>query len=137
MARRAARHSAAIGVTRRGGRDRVRRCTSWRRCSSPPTRPSRPRGSRRSWGCGSRTEARELVEALRQDASRAQGRALQVVEVGGGFRLVTRPEVAPWLVKLARSKHAIAPVAPRAGDARDHRVPPARVAARGGRERAA
>ena len=34
----------------------------------------------------------------------AEGRALQFVEVGGGFRLVTRPEVAPWLVKLARSK---------------------------------
>ena len=29
---------------------------------------------------------------------------LQIIEVGGGFRLVTRPEVAPWLVKLARSK---------------------------------
>jgi len=27
-----------------------------------------------------------------------------VLEVGGGFRLVTRPEVAPWLVKLARSR---------------------------------
>jgi segregation and condensation protein B len=26
------------------------------------------------------------------------------MEVGGGFRLVTRPEVAPWLVKLARSR---------------------------------
>jgi segregation and condensation protein B len=24
--------------------------------------------------------------------------------VGGGFRLVTRPEVAPWLVKLARAR---------------------------------
>ena len=32
-----------------------------------------------------------------------QGRALQIIEVGGGYRLVTRPEVAPWLVKLARS----------------------------------
>ena len=34
----------------------------------------------------------------------AQGRALQIIEVGGGYRLVTRPEVAPWLVKLARSR---------------------------------
>ena len=32
------------------------------------------------------------------------GRALQLIEVGGGFRLVTRPEVAPWLIKLQRSK---------------------------------
>ena len=36
--------------------------------------------------------------------STRQGRALQIIEVGGGFRLVTRPEVAPWLVKLARSR---------------------------------
>src|SRR5260370_7835409 len=46
--------------------------------------------------------AREIVEGLRARLD-AEGRALQVMEVGGGFRLVTRPEVAPWLVKLARS----------------------------------
>ena len=54
-------------------------------------------------GLGSPADARELVEALRQRLD-AEGRALRVVEVGGGFRLVTRPEVAPWLVKLARSR---------------------------------
>jgi segregation and condensation protein B len=47
--------------------------------------------------------ARELVENLRGRLD-AEGRALQVMEVGGGFRLVTRPEIAPWLVKLARSR---------------------------------
>jgi segregation and condensation protein B len=47
--------------------------------------------------------AREIVEGLRVRLD-AEGRALQVMEVGGGFRLVTRPEVAPWLVKLARSR---------------------------------
>lgn len=47
--------------------------------------------------------ARELVESLRARLD-GEGRALQVVEVGGGFRLVTRPELAPWLVKLARSR---------------------------------
>jgi segregation and condensation protein B len=47
--------------------------------------------------------AREQVEALRRRLDEEQ-RALQVLEVGGGFRLVTRPEMAPWLVKLARSK---------------------------------
>ena len=47
--------------------------------------------------------AREVVEALRARLE-AEGRALQVMEVGGGFRLVTRPDVAPWLVKLARSR---------------------------------
>jgi segregation and condensation protein B len=48
-------------------------------------------------------EARELVRRLagRLDA---QGSALQIIEVGGGYRLVTRPEVASWLVKLARSR---------------------------------
>ena len=47
--------------------------------------------------------ARELVESLRGRLD-AEGRALQVMEMGGGFRLVTRPDVAPWLVKLARSR---------------------------------
>src|SRR5213594_3200284 len=47
--------------------------------------------------------ARELVDALGRRLD-SEGRALQVIEVGGGFRLVTRPEVAPWLVKLQRSK---------------------------------
>ncbi|HEY7252108.1 MAG TPA: SMC-Scp complex subunit ScpB [Methylomirabilota bacterium] len=47
--------------------------------------------------------ARELVEGLRARLE-AEGRALQVMEVGGGFRLVTRPEIAPWLVKLARTR---------------------------------
>lgn len=48
-------------------------------------------------------EARALALDLmaRYDAD---GRALQIVEVGGGFRMVTRPEVAPWLVRLARSR---------------------------------
>lgn len=49
------------------------------------------------------TVARELVESLRARLD-TEGRALQVMEVGGGFRLVTRPEIAPWLVKLARSR---------------------------------
>jgi segregation and condensation protein B len=48
-------------------------------------------------------EARELVRVLGERLD-GQGRALQIIEVGGGYRLVTRPEVAPWLVKLARSR---------------------------------
>ena len=47
--------------------------------------------------------ARELVDALRHRLDE-EGRALQLIEAGGGFRLVTRPEMAPWLVKLARNK---------------------------------
>jgi segregation and condensation protein B len=47
--------------------------------------------------------ARALVRELtgRYDA---EGRVLAIVEVGGGYRMVTRPEVAPWLVRLARAR---------------------------------
>jgi segregation and condensation protein B len=48
-------------------------------------------------------QARELVQMLTERLD-GEGRALQIIEVGGGFRLVTRPDVAPWLVKLARSR---------------------------------
>lgn len=48
-------------------------------------------------------EARSLVETLRAHYE-DNGQALQIVEVGGGFRMVTRPDVAPWLVRLARSR---------------------------------
>ena len=45
--------------------------------------------------------ARLLVEELR---GRYQDRGLMIVEVGGGYRMVTRPELAPWLVRLARAR---------------------------------
>jgi segregation and condensation protein B len=45
--------------------------------------------------------ARGLVGEVR---ARYQERGLMLVEVGGGYRLVTRPELAPWLVKLARAR---------------------------------
>ena len=48
-------------------------------------------------------EARGLVEALRERYATADG-ALTVVEVGGGFRMVTRPEIAPWLLRLAKTR---------------------------------
>jgi segregation and condensation protein B len=48
-------------------------------------------------------EARGLVDALRERYE-AAGRALAVVEVAGGYRLVTRPELAPWLLRLARTR---------------------------------
>ena len=48
-------------------------------------------------------EARALVEELRARYTAAD-RALAFVEVGGGYRMVTRPEIAPWLVRLARSR---------------------------------
>lgn len=51
----------------------------------------------------SAAEARALVLDL-QSRYEAEDRTLQIVEAGGGFRMVTRPEVAPWLVRLAKSR---------------------------------
>ncbi len=48
-------------------------------------------------------EARALVDDLKARYE-AEGRGLTIVEVGGGFRMVTRPELAPWLIRLARSR---------------------------------
>ena len=47
--------------------------------------------------------ARDLVARLAEQYA-DRGSAIQVVEAGGGSRMVTRPEVAPWLVRLARSR---------------------------------
>ena len=52
---------------------------------------------------GGVAEARALVDELRaryEDGNRA----LSITEVGGGYRMVTRPELAPWLVRLARAR---------------------------------
>ena len=54
-------------------------------------------------GLDSPPAAREVVDELRRQLDGA-GRALQVVEAGGGFRLLTRPEAAPWLVRLQKSR---------------------------------
>lgn len=48
-------------------------------------------------------EARALVDELRARYASAD-RALTIVEVGGGYRLITRPETAPWLMKLVKSR---------------------------------
>ena len=48
-------------------------------------------------------EARTLVDALRERYETA-ARALTIVEVGGGFRMVTRPDMAPWLLRLAKTR---------------------------------
>ena len=54
-------------------------------------------------GLSSVAEARDLVIELRSRYESA-GSGLQIIEVGGGFRMVTRPELAPWLVRLQRSR---------------------------------
>lgn len=48
-------------------------------------------------------EARALVESLRARYEE-EARPLAIVDVAGGYRLVTRPELAPWLMRLARSR---------------------------------
>src|SRR5262245_2474025 len=65
--------------------------------------PIEPERIREVLELDSTAAARELVRSFPERLDR-DARALQVIEVGGGFRLVTRPEVAPWLVKLQRSK---------------------------------
>jgi segregation and condensation protein B len=47
--------------------------------------------------------ARGLVEELMAHYE-AEPRGLAIIEVGGGYRMVTRPELAPWLVRLARAR---------------------------------
>ena len=47
--------------------------------------------------------ARALVTELSARYEEA-GRGLSIMEVGGGYRMVTRPELAPWLVRLARAR---------------------------------
>ena len=52
---------------------------------------------------GSVADARALVEELRTRYD-GDGRALSITEVAGGYRMVTRSELAPWLVRLARAR---------------------------------
>ena len=49
------------------------------------------------------SEARALVDALRARYAAADS-ALAIAEVGGGYRMVTRPEIAPWLLRLAKTR---------------------------------
>jgi segregation and condensation protein B len=48
-------------------------------------------------------DARDLVGSLRERYER-EARTFQIAEVGGGYRMVTRPELAPWLIRLARTR---------------------------------
>ncbi|HUF92447.1 MAG TPA: SMC-Scp complex subunit ScpB [Candidatus Limnocylindria bacterium] len=58
---------------------------------------------------------REVLDLEHADAARAlvselsarydeAGRGLSIMEVGGGYRMVTRADLAPWLVRLARAR---------------------------------
>jgi segregation and condensation protein B len=65
--------------------------------------PVEPERIRDVLDLASAAEVRPLVAELQARYAEAAS-ALQVIEVGGGFRMVTRPELAPWLVRLARSR---------------------------------
>ena len=45
-------------------------------------------------------EIRAALEELRADCEK-EGRGLRVAEIAGGFRLLTRPELDPWVTRLA------------------------------------
>jgi segregation and condensation protein B len=50
-------------------------------------------------------KVRGLVEALR-DRLAADGRGLEVVEVAGGYAMLTRPDLAPWVRRLRQGRPA-------------------------------
>ncbi|MCG8651942.1 MAG: SMC-Scp complex subunit ScpB, partial [Pirellulales bacterium] len=52
------------------------------------------------------TEARTLVRRLNRTYE-SHGRALRVEQVAGGYRLMTRPALAPWLAKLGHLPPAV------------------------------
>lgn len=51
----------------------------------------------------SKTEIRQALKALREELDR-EGRGLQLVELAGGYQIVTRLEYAPWIKRLAKAK---------------------------------
>jgi len=65
--------------------------------------PLEPERIREVLDLGSADEARTLVGELRTRYEE-QNRALSITEVAGGYRMVTRPDLAPWLVRLARAR---------------------------------
>ncbi|MBI2206534.1 MAG: SMC-Scp complex subunit ScpB [Candidatus Rokubacteria bacterium] len=63
--------------------------------------PLEPERIREVLGLPDAASARALVDELRARYETAS-RGLAISDAGGGFRMVTRAEVAPWLVRLAR-----------------------------------
>lgn len=53
----------------------------------------------------SKAEVRQALRRLQDDYERS-GRSLQIVEVAGGFQLVTKPDYGPWIKRLEKSKPA-------------------------------
>ena len=53
----------------------------------------------------SQADLERAIQVLREDLERP-GRGLQLVEVAGGYRIMTRPDYAPWLKRLEKVKVA-------------------------------
>lgn len=53
----------------------------------------------------SRDEVLEALRALQLDYG-AEGRGLQLVEIAGGFQIMTRADCAPWIKRLEKAKAA-------------------------------
>ncbi|MGH7369762.1 MAG: SMC-Scp complex subunit ScpB, partial [Candidatus Methylomirabilaceae bacterium] len=53
----------------------------------------------------SKAEIIELLDALR-DRCQQEDRGLALIDVAGGYRLVTKPEVSPWIQRLQGAKPA-------------------------------
>ena len=51
-------------------------------------------------------EARTLIETLRQFYD-ADGTAFQIEEIAGGYQLLTRAAIHPWLLRLRRTGHDV------------------------------
>ena len=54
-------------------------------------------------GTVAKSELRHALQSLREDFDR-EGRGVQLVELAGGFQMVTRAEYAPWIKRLAKAK---------------------------------
>lgn len=57
-------------------------------------------------GLADAAAARALLERLKAFYD-ADGAALQVEEIAGGYQLLTRPRFHPWLVRLKRTGHEL------------------------------
>ena len=56
-------------------------------------------------GTVSKAEVVQALEILRHDLDQ-QGRGIQLVQVAGGYRLVTKQEYGPWLKRMDKTKAA-------------------------------
>lgn len=56
-------------------------------------------------GAVSKHELTHALQSLREDFDR-EGRGVQMVELAGGYQMVTRTEHAPWIKRLAKAKAA-------------------------------